>query len=136
MLCKRFCISAGLDFVFHMFFLVKYSKSLEEGSFRGRSADFLWMLLLGESFCACITSPNKLHSTCQQGYYCAQYFHSLPSGRGSHRLAACEGCTRGWHVERTGRKLTFILLTAQHIHRRLEGNACSILDAQASVFFL
>ncbi|BDA49951.1 Derlin-2.1 [Coccomyxa sp. Obi] len=39
--------SLGLDFVFHMFFLIKYSKSLEEGSFRGRSADFLWMLLLG-----------------------------------------------------------------------------------------
>lgn len=30
-----------------MFFLVKYSKSLEEGSFRNRSADFLWMLLVG-----------------------------------------------------------------------------------------
>eukprot|EP00878_Enallax_costatus_P024128 GHUV01025722.1.p1 GENE.GHUV01025722.1~~GHUV01025722.1.p1 ORF type:complete len:197 (+),score=76.16 GHUV01025722.1:592-1182(+) len=30
-----------------MFFLVKYCKSLEEGSFRGRSADFLWMLLFG-----------------------------------------------------------------------------------------
>ena len=39
---------AGLDFVFHMFFLIKYSKSLEEGSFRGRSADFLWMLLIGQ----------------------------------------------------------------------------------------
>ncbi|GAX83467.1 hypothetical protein CEUSTIGMA_g10892.t1 [Chlamydomonas eustigma] len=37
----------GLDFVFHMFFLLKYCKSLEEGSFRGRSADFMWMLLLG-----------------------------------------------------------------------------------------
>lgn len=41
-----FC-ATGLDFVFHMFFLVKYSKALEEGSFRGRSADFLWMLLFG-----------------------------------------------------------------------------------------
>ncbi|KAK9819602.1 hypothetical protein WJX72_000162 [[Myrmecia] bisecta] len=39
--------SLGLDFVFHMFFLVKYSKALEEGSFRGRSADFMWMLLFG-----------------------------------------------------------------------------------------
>jgi hypothetical protein len=39
--------AAGLDFFFHMFFLVKYSKSLEEGSFRNRSADFLWMLLFG-----------------------------------------------------------------------------------------
>ena len=38
----------GLDFVFHMFFLVKYCKTLEEGSFRGRSSDFLWMLLFGE----------------------------------------------------------------------------------------
>ncbi|MEW5307270.1 MAG: hypothetical protein WDW38_002487 [Sanguina aurantia] len=37
----------GLDFVFHMFFLIKYCKSLEEGSFRGRSADFLFMLLFG-----------------------------------------------------------------------------------------
>ena len=33
--------------MFHMFFLVKYAKSLEEESFRGRSADFLWMLLFG-----------------------------------------------------------------------------------------
>lgn len=31
-----------------MFFLVKYCKTLEEGSFRGRSSDFLWMLLLGK----------------------------------------------------------------------------------------
>jgi Derlin-2/3 len=30
-----------------MFFLVKYCKSLEEESFRNRSADFLWMLLFG-----------------------------------------------------------------------------------------
>lgn len=46
--CPCQCL-VGLDFVFHMFFLIKYSKSLEEGSFRGRSADFLWMLLIGQS---------------------------------------------------------------------------------------
>ncbi len=46
---RSLCV-LGLDFVFHMFFLVKYSKSLEEGSFRGRSADFLWMLLFGKLF--------------------------------------------------------------------------------------
>lgn len=45
--------SLGLDFVFHMFFLIKYSKSLEEGSFRGRSADFLWMLLIGGAVLIC-----------------------------------------------------------------------------------
>mmetsp|Transcript_35906 Transcript_35906/g.112319 ORF Transcript_35906/g.112319 Transcript_35906/m.112319 type:complete len:239 (+) Transcript_35906:379-1095(+) len=40
----------SLDFVFHMYFLVRYSRLLEEGpSFRGRSADFLTMLLFGAS---------------------------------------------------------------------------------------
>ena len=37
----------GLDFLFHMFFLVRYSRLLEEGSFRMRTADFLFMLLFG-----------------------------------------------------------------------------------------
>ncbi|GAB4817736.1 hypothetical protein N2152v2_004782 [Parachlorella kessleri] len=37
----------SIDFFFQTYFLVKYSKSLEEGSFRNRSADFLWMLLFG-----------------------------------------------------------------------------------------
>ena len=54
---------AGLDFVFHMFFLIKYSKSLEEGSFRGRSADFLWMLLIGQrllGFCTLQAHKEKM----------------------------------------------------------------------------
>eukprot|EP00898_Chlorokybus_atmophyticus_P000551 jgi/Chlat1/1497/Chrsp12S02029 len=37
----------GLDFLFHMFFLARYCKLLEEGSFRGRTADFFYMLLFG-----------------------------------------------------------------------------------------
>eukprot|EP00850_Spirogloea_muscicola_P012975 SM000086S23027 [mRNA] locus=s86:112378:114695:+ [translate_table: standard] len=37
----------GLDFLFHMFFLSRYCKLLEETSFRGRTADFLYMLLFG-----------------------------------------------------------------------------------------
>jgi Derlin-2/3 len=37
----------SLDFVFHMYFLVRYCRLLEEGSFRGRTADFLYMLILG-----------------------------------------------------------------------------------------
>ncbi|KAI8917090.1 Derlin [Powellomyces hirtus] len=37
----------SLDFLFHMFFLVRYSRMLEEGSFRGRTADFIWFLLFG-----------------------------------------------------------------------------------------
>ena len=39
--------SLNLDFVFHMFFLSRYCRLLEEGSFRGRTADFFFMLLFG-----------------------------------------------------------------------------------------
>ena len=46
--CRLTPSFADLDFVFHMFFLVKYCKTLEEGSFRGRSDEFLWMLLFGK----------------------------------------------------------------------------------------
>ncbi|KAL2979713.1 hypothetical protein AAZX31_13G187700 [Glycine max] len=38
---------ADLDFLFHMFFLARYCKLLEENSFRGRTADFFYMLLFG-----------------------------------------------------------------------------------------
>lgn len=40
----------SIDFVFHMFFLVRYCRMLEEGSFRGRTSDFFFMLLLGATF--------------------------------------------------------------------------------------
>lgn len=46
----------GLDFLFHMFFLVRYSRLLEEGSFRMRSADFLFMLLFGAG-CMTLWAP-------------------------------------------------------------------------------
>ncbi|KAL3850859.1 hypothetical protein ACJIZ3_012741 [Penstemon smallii] len=36
-----------LDFLFQMFFLARYCKLLEENSFRGRTADFFYMLLFG-----------------------------------------------------------------------------------------
>ena len=39
--------SLGLDFLFHMFFLARYCRLLEEGSFRGRPAEFAAMLLFG-----------------------------------------------------------------------------------------
>lgn len=37
----------GVDFLFHMYFLIRYCRSLEEGSFRGQPADFTYFLLLG-----------------------------------------------------------------------------------------
>ena len=49
--------SLGVDFVFHMFFLSRYCRMLEEGSFQGRSCDFFYMLLFGGT-CLLYTSPS------------------------------------------------------------------------------
>ena len=37
----------SVDFLFHMYFLVRYSRMLEEGDFRGRTANYLLMLIFG-----------------------------------------------------------------------------------------
>eukprot|EP00543_Licmophora_paradoxa_P014452 CAMPEP_0202474054 /NCGR_PEP_ID=MMETSP1360-20130828/92176_1 /ASSEMBLY_ACC=CAM_ASM_000848 /TAXON_ID=515479 /ORGANISM="Licmophora paradoxa, Strain CCMP2313" /LENGTH=231 /DNA_ID=CAMNT_0049101151 /DNA_START=379 /DNA_END=1074 /DNA_ORIENTATION=- len=37
----------SMDFLFHMYFLVRYCRLLEEGDFRGRVANFILMLLFG-----------------------------------------------------------------------------------------
>jgi Derlin-2/3 len=46
--------SLGMDFVFHMFFLSRYCRLLEEGTFRGRSGDFFWMLCVGGAMLSCV----------------------------------------------------------------------------------
>lgn len=56
----------GLDFLFHMYFLVRYSRLLEENSFRGRTADFIWMLVFGATLmtaCAPFVSIHFLGSS-------------------------------------------------------------------------
>ncbi|MBN3291091.1 DERL2 protein, partial [Polypterus senegalus] len=37
----------GFNFLFNMIFLYRYCRMLEEGSFRGRTADFIFMFLFG-----------------------------------------------------------------------------------------
>lgn len=39
--------SFSLDFLFHLYFVVRYCRLLEEGPYRGRRADFIFMLLFG-----------------------------------------------------------------------------------------
>ncbi|TFK52425.1 Der1-like protein [Heliocybe sulcata] len=36
----------SLDFIFHMFFFMRYSRMLEESSFANRKADYFWLLFL------------------------------------------------------------------------------------------
>lgn len=51
----------SLEFLFHMFFLVQYCRSLEEGSFRGRTADFFYMILFGSTLLLCIAPFAQMH---------------------------------------------------------------------------
>lgn len=46
----------GVDFMFHMFFLARYCRLLEDGSFRNRRADFVLMLLFGGGL-MCLIAP-------------------------------------------------------------------------------
>ncbi|KAI8610860.1 Der1-like family-domain-containing protein [Chytriomyces sp. MP71] len=52
----------SIDFMFHMFFLVRYSRTLEEGYFRGRTADFAWMFVLSMTAIIIITPLVALKS--------------------------------------------------------------------------
>ncbi|CAO1623201.1 unnamed protein product [Parajaminaea phylloscopi] len=36
----------GIDFLFHLFFFVRYSRMLEENHYAGKKADFAWLLLV------------------------------------------------------------------------------------------
>jgi Derlin-2/3 len=38
--------SISLDFVFHLFFFMRYSRMLEESSFASKKADYFWLLFL------------------------------------------------------------------------------------------
>ena len=51
----------SLDFVFHMYFLIRYARSLEEGSFRGRTADFAYMLIIGATLMTFIAPFVSIH---------------------------------------------------------------------------
>lgn len=51
----------SLEFVFHMYFLMRYCRLLEENSFRGRTADFVFMLLLSALFMTAIAPFVNLH---------------------------------------------------------------------------
>ncbi len=51
--------SFSLDFLFHMYFVVRYCRLLEEGTFRSRPADFMFMIIYGAIFMliATVTIP-------------------------------------------------------------------------------
>lgn len=52
----------SLDFLFHMYFLVRYCRLLEEGAdFRGKTEDFVWMLLFGATLMTIIAPFVSVH---------------------------------------------------------------------------
>eukprot|EP00954_Amorphochlora_amoebiformis_P025308 1372074-Amorphochlora_amoeboformis.AAC.2 len=53
--------SFSLDFLFHMFFLVRYCKQLEENAFRGKTADFFYFILFGATMMTLLAPFLKLY---------------------------------------------------------------------------
>jgi Derlin-2/3 len=54
--------SFSLDFLFHMYFVVRYCRLLEEGTFRGRPADFMFMIIYGAVFMLIVTVTFDMFS--------------------------------------------------------------------------
>ncbi|CAG9461720.1 unnamed protein product [Pedinophyceae sp. YPF-701] len=50
----------GLDWLFHMFFMSRYARALEESSFHNRPADFLWMLVIGGTLLSCMAPFTRV----------------------------------------------------------------------------
>ena len=51
----------SFEFLFHMYFLVRYCRLLEEGSFRGRTADFVYMFLFGAAAMLSVAPFVSIH---------------------------------------------------------------------------
>ncbi|CAM9568680.1 unnamed protein product [Chrysoparadoxa australica] len=51
----------SLDFLFHMYFLVRYCRLLEDGEFRGRTADFVFLLLFGATAMTAVAPFVSMH---------------------------------------------------------------------------
>jgi len=52
----------SVDFLFHMYFLVRYCRLLEEGDFRGRTANFVLMLFFGIFLIAMVAPFVQAHN--------------------------------------------------------------------------
>lgn len=51
----------SVEFLFHMYFLVRYCRSLEEGDFRGRTAHFVMMIMFGVTFMTAVAPFVSVH---------------------------------------------------------------------------
>lgn len=51
----------SIDFLFHMYFLVRYSRLLEEGDFRGRTANYVLMLFFGIANMTLVATYTNVH---------------------------------------------------------------------------
>jgi len=50
-----------IDFLFHMYFMVRYCRLLEEGSFRGKTADLVFLLVFGATLMTAMAPFINIH---------------------------------------------------------------------------
>ncbi|KAI0031051.1 Der1-like protein [Vararia minispora EC-137] len=66
----------SLDFIFHMFFFMRYSRMLEESSFANRRADYFWLLSLCAIILLCLSPAFNLPFLSSPLAYVPIYFWS------------------------------------------------------------
>uniref|UniRef100_A0A2K6G4M0 Derlin n=2 Tax=Lemuriformes TaxID=376915 RepID=A0A2K6G4M0_PROCO len=66
----------GFNFLFNMIFLYRYCRMLEEGSFRGRTADFVFMFLFGGFLMTRLDRMSKSEELLTQGLQLDTYIFS------------------------------------------------------------
>ncbi|KAI0315807.1 Der1-like protein [Amylostereum chailletii] len=66
----------SVDFVFHMFFFMRYSRLLEESSFSNRKADYVWLLFLSAAMLLAISPLFNLPFLSSPLAYVPIYFWS------------------------------------------------------------
>uniref|UniRef100_A0A8C5V0N0 Derlin n=1 Tax=Microcebus murinus TaxID=30608 RepID=A0A8C5V0N0_MICMU len=66
----------GFNFLFNMIFLYRYCRMLEEGSFRGRTADFVFMFLFGGFLMTMLDRMSRSEELLTQGLQLDTYIFS------------------------------------------------------------
>ena len=120
----------SLEFLFHMFFLVQYCRSLEEGSFRGRTADFFFMILFGATLLTLVAPFAQMHFLGSSLTFMMVYIWARRNPFGQHSCAPESDATADAHQSTPA--LSWIALHFAHSVRFARGMLCFLDSVRMS----